>query len=240
MDTRKHRRVRLRLPARLRWTAPLGQRVETGETIDVSRSGLLVSTKVPHAPGVSLWVTFPYDASGANGQPEVLARVVRCQGVPEGEHFNGAHEKISFERESKREGSAKRKEFARGVGVCEAPPTFAVAVQFDGKSHPASNGNSHRLDPERRGNPRRSLAVPVRVRPEGVPWFEEAMTVDFSSNGLRFRSHREYRPGEFLKIAFEESTSTPWPGSGEFRSRVVRLEPAPDSDALDVSVCRVG
>jgi hypothetical protein len=65
------------------------------------------------------------------------------------------------------------------------------------------------------------------------------MTIDFSSTSLCFRSHREYQPGDSLKIAFEETTSTPWSGTGEFRVRVVRVAPAPDSNALDVSVCRV-
>ncbi len=60
MDTRKHHRVRMRLPVRLRWTTPFGQRIELGgQTIDVSRSVLLVSTTEPHTPGITLWVTFP-------------------------------------------------------------------------------------------------------------------------------------------------------------------------------------
>jgi hypothetical protein len=239
MDSRQHRRVRLRLPARLRWTAPLGQRVETGETIDVSRSGLLVSTKVPHARGVPLWVTFPYDSSSSEGQPEVLAQVVRCQEVPEVVHSAKAGEKVQSASAPGLRQFAKLDQLVRALGIREVPVTFAVAIHFDDKSLAASNGNSHDHDPERRGSPRRALAVPVRIRPERMPWFEEAMTIDFSSKGLRFRSHREYQPGESLKIAFEESTLTPWSGSGEFRSRVVRVEPAPDGIALDVSVCRV-
>ncbi len=63
------------------------------------------------------------------------------------------------------------------------------------------------------------------------------MTLDFSSRGMRFRSQREYSLGEQLKIALEDSASTPWSG-GEFRARVVRVSPAPDGVALDVSVCR--
>src|SRR5580765_6529238 len=42
MDTREHRRVRMRLPVRLRWTTPFAQKIEFGESIDVSRGGLLV------------------------------------------------------------------------------------------------------------------------------------------------------------------------------------------------------
>src|SRR6266436_1884779 len=78
MDRREHRRVRMSLPVRLRWAAPLGQKIELCETFDASRNGLLVFTKAPHVTGVPLWVTFPYDASPPDGQPEILARVVRC------------------------------------------------------------------------------------------------------------------------------------------------------------------
>ena len=56
-DSREHRRVRLRLPVRMRWTTPFGQKIELGETIDVSRNGLLVSTKESHSPGITLWLT---------------------------------------------------------------------------------------------------------------------------------------------------------------------------------------
>lgn len=64
------------------------------------------------------------------------------------------------------------------------------------------------------------------------------MTLDFSAQGLRFRSHREYGMGEQLKISIEDHANTPWSGTGEFRARVVRVCPAPDGVALDVSVCR--
>ena len=239
MDSREHRRVRMRLPVRLRWTAPFGQRIELGETIVVSRGGLLVSTKEPHSPGVSLWVTFPYDSSLGDGQPEVVARVVRCDEVPEVIRSANAREKVHSESASEQERAAKLDQFVRALGMCEAPATFALAIRFHEQAHAASNGNSHHHDPERRGSLRRGLAVPVRVRPERIPWFEEAMTIDFSSKGMRFRSHREYEPGDQLKIAFDDSTSTLWSGSGEFRARVVRVSSALGSVGLDVSVCRV-
>src|SRR5258708_19622062 len=60
MDNRQHRRVRMRLPVRLRWRAPFGQKIELAETIDVSRSGLLVSIKQPHSYGTTVSITFPY------------------------------------------------------------------------------------------------------------------------------------------------------------------------------------
>lgn len=239
MDSREHRRVRMRLPVRLRWTTPFGQKIELGETIDVSRGGLLVSTREPHASGVPLWVTFPYDSSPGDGQPEMFARIVRCAEVLEVIRAANAREKVQTESALAAERSAKLDQIARALAIADAPATFAVAVCFEEHPRTASNGNSHRREPERRGSPRRALAVPVRVRPETMPWFEEAMTVDFSAKSVCFRSHREYDVGEQLKVAFVDSTPTPWPGTGEFQARVVRVAPATDTFALDVSVCRV-
>jgi hypothetical protein len=222
----------------LRWTTPLGQKVELCETIDVSRGGLLLSTKESHATGVPLWVTFPYDASLPDGQPEVLARVVRCGEVLEAIRAANMREKIQTQIASEQERSAKLDQLARAIGFSDAPATFAVAIHFDEQAHAEADGNHTRHDPERRANLRHTLSVPVRVRPEKIPWFEEAMTLDFSLNGMRFRSRREYQNGEHLKISLEDAASTPWSGAGEFLTRVVRVSPAPDSVSLDVSVSR--
>ncbi len=215
MDRREHRRVRMSLPVRLRC-----QKIELCETFDASRNGLLVFTKAPHVTGVPLWVTFPYDASPPDGQPEILARVVRCGEWLEVIRATNAREKVQAQSTSKQERSVK----------LDQPVQHA---------HSVSNGNGHRREPERRRSPRRVLALPVRVRPGRVPWFEEAMAIDFSTHGMRFRSHREYQLGDHLNIAFADSASAPWPGSREFRTMVVRVAPVPDSFALDVSVCRI-
>ena len=239
MDSREHRRVRMRLPVRLRWRTPFAQKIELGETIDVSRGGLLVCTKEPHTSGVPVWVTFPFDASLGDGQPEMLARIVRCSEMLEVIRATNAREKMQSESASGAERSAKVDQIARALARCDAPATFAVAIQFEEHTNAQSNGHAVRSEPERRGSPRRDLAVPVRVRPAQIPWFEEAMTIDFSAKSLRFRSHREYAVGEQLKIRFDDSTRKPWPGNGEFSSKVVRVAPATDTFALDVSVCRL-
>jgi len=239
MDSRQHRRVHLRLPVRLRWTAPLGQKIELAETIDVSRSGLLVSTKEAHSCGKSVWVTFPYDASLRDGQPEVAAHVVRCEEVLEVIRATNAREKIQTESQPARELSAKLNQLARAIGIADAPATFAVAIHLEEQQRSASNGNAHRSEPERRGSTRKGLAIPVRVHPERIPWFEEAMTINVSAKGMRFRSHREYSLGDHLKIAFADPASAPWHGTGEFLSEVVRVAPVPGSAALDVSVRRM-
>jgi hypothetical protein len=237
MDTREYRRVRMRLPVRLRWTTPFAQKIELVETIDVSRGGLLVSTKEPHTSGVSLWVTFPYDSSLGDGQPELLARIVRCGEVLEVVRAANVGDKVQSAGTSATGRSAKLHQSARALAICDAPATFAVAVQFKEHADGQWNGHPVRSEPERRASPRRALAVPVRVRPAQVPWFEEAMTIDFSLKSLRFRSHREYAVGEELQIRFADSTRKPWPGNGEFSSKVVRVAPAADTFALEVSVC---
>ena len=79
MQQRQHARVRLRLPVRLRWVAPLGQQSEVCETRNVSKGGLLVACGEHHAEGFPLWVTFPFDVAAPDDQPEVMARVVRRQ-----------------------------------------------------------------------------------------------------------------------------------------------------------------
>jgi PilZ domain-containing protein len=239
MDTRRYRRVRMRLPVRLRWTAPFGLRIELVNTIDVSRSGLLVSTKEAHSPGITAWATFPYDASTSGGQPEILARVVRCDGLVEIIRATNARERPQTPNAPELERSAKLDQLARALGIADAPATFAVAFQFEEQPHYSSNGNAHGHEPERRGSIRKVLAIPVHVRPQQIPWFEEAMTTDVSAEGLRFRSHREYSPGDRLKIAFADTASAPWHGAGEFLSEVARVTPVPGSASLDVSICRL-
>src|SRR5260370_42677687 len=117
MDSRRHRRVRMRLPARLRWTTPLGQKIELAETIDASRSGLLLSTRETHSCGTSVWFTFPYDASLRDGQPEVAAHVVRCEEVLEVIRATNSREKNQTESQSGRELSAKLGPLSRALCI---------------------------------------------------------------------------------------------------------------------------
>ncbi|HYL67584.1 MAG TPA: PilZ domain-containing protein [Candidatus Limnocylindria bacterium] len=203
MPGREHHRVRLRLPVRLRWITPFGQRSEICESMNVSRGGLLVSCKEPHAPGAALWATFPYDASMPNGQPEVPARVLRSEAGP------------------------------------NVPMTSHVAIRFERARQAISNGNGHVPDLERRASPRRTLAMPVHVRPERVPWFEDAMTLDVSIEGLRFVSSREYALSDRLLLSFDPFASAPWHCGAEIPARIVRVERLPESSALAVTVQRL-
>ena len=303
MDRRDHHRVQLRLPARLRWTTPFGQKTEVCASVDVSRGGMLVPCREPHAEGATLWVTFPFDASLTVGQPEVLARVVRAvvavradativagkkkngngnghgnghrangngsnghggngngnghkNGNGNGHHGDGAavfrspsateaaalesgrevsdgHADVVAETASAAEG---------GVEVARAEEFLTLlALRFEidaARQRALSHAIVPLRDVERRAALRRPFVVPVRVRTEQMPWFEETMTIDCSSDGLRFRSNREYVRGEFLFVSFEGAATSPWLGVTESLLRVVRVESEPDVAELRVAVCR--
>jgi hypothetical protein len=211
MDRREHHRAQLNLPVRIRWNTPFVQKTEVCRTLDISRGGLLVPCNEAHAPGVGLWVTFPYDTSLGDGQPEVLAKVVRV-----GPAHNG-------------NGSAS---------IDPDTNEQEVALHFALPPRTLANGNGHAKEHERRDSPRRPVALPVRVRPEHIPWFEEAMTMDVSAHGLRFLSSREYQEGDRLLLSFEATASAPWPVASETSARVLRIESVPDSAALAVTIVR--
>src|SRR5262245_54614782 len=118
MQRRQHPRVRLRLPARLRWSAPLGQRSEPCETINASRGGLLLACQQGHGAGFPLWVTFPFDPEASAAQPEVPARVVRSNAAQDGRAESWAVA-LEFERAPANHGRSGvgRKNGARNIAL---------------------------------------------------------------------------------------------------------------------------
>jgi hypothetical protein len=259
MDRRAHHRVQLRLPARLRWTTPLGQKTEVCHTVNVSRSGALVPCQEAHAEGKSLWVTFPYDAAISSAQPEILAKVVRFLGpaaatmhaksngngaVREVADRGGDNDTINVGKTSAEKTSAEKTNAGKTAdsALHSSNGSFAgiVALRFEiaPRHRSNGNGNGYRREVERRANARQQLAVPIQVRPEHVPWFEETMTIDCSAEGLKFRSNREYSPGEYLVISFESVDTSPWQVAAELVLMVARVERMAESPALNVAVCR--
>jgi hypothetical protein len=80
LELRKHPRAQLRLPARVRWRGPLGMRMESTHTLDVSRNGIRVQRSECCESGSRVWVVFPFDSDSASGiPPETPARVVRVE-----------------------------------------------------------------------------------------------------------------------------------------------------------------
>ncbi len=78
----------------------------------------------------------------------------------------------------------------------------------------------------RRKSDRTSLALPVTVRRENIPWPEESMTLDVSPSGVAFRSAQQYAIGEEVRVKVAYG---PWAAAGELRARVVRMEATPNS-----------
>jgi PilZ domain len=204
MQHRQHARVRLRLPVRLRWVAALGQQYEVCETRNISRGGLLIECKVQHGEGFPIWVTFPFDPGAPEGQPELLARVVRARHV----ETNG-------------------------------PAKEEIALHFEGIPNPIGASNGQKQVSVVKDSPERSVALPIRVRPRHVPWFEEAMTVEVSTDRIRFMSNREYPVGEALLVTFVPNEARPWQGSGEMLARVVNVEKLPQSSSLVITLMRL-
>jgi PilZ domain len=250
MDRREHHRVQLRIPARLRWTTPLGQTTEICETLNVSRGGLLVPCKENHASGTSLWITFPYDATLPFGQPEVLAHVVRCELVAM--RVGAAHGDAAA-TEAPNVGVDTERAFDHLTTPGEMVFAAFAAMQLEVKARPhnSKNGNVHghgnnhcnrngdHREVERRTSIRRKVAVLIRVRLEHVPWFEETMTIDVSNEGLRFVSCREYEPSQYLAVSFVDAGLSAWPMAAEFRSLVLRVDPLLQGASLAVTIYRL-
>jgi PilZ domain len=80
VELRKHPRAQLKLPARIRWQGPLGMRLETVQSVDVSREGMLFHRNEFCDRLARVWVAFPFDpAAGAAAQPETPSRIVRVE-----------------------------------------------------------------------------------------------------------------------------------------------------------------
>jgi len=205
MQRRLHLRVRLRLPARLRWSAPLGQRTDQCETINVSRGGLLLACNEAHRDGHPLWVTIPFDPEASGAQPETLARVVRCERA-DGE--NGGRDSGGW----------------------------AVAMHFEEAAHAQSRQDGDLEAGKNRNGSGSKIALPIRVRLENVPWYEEAMTTEVSKDKIKFVTHCEYAFGQRLLVSFASGTEAPWSGDGEWRTQVTGIEMEAGSDSLCVTV----
>lgn len=90
---------------------------------------------------------------------------------------------------------------------------------------------------DRRGRERISLALPIRVRPAGAPWPEEAMTVDISDDGVRFSTARLYQAGDSVRITLPPGTpGSEWGSTAEVPARVVRVAQRPGWVEQEVAV----
>ncbi len=88
--------------------------------------------------------------------------------------------------------------------------------------------------PGQRTAERTAVALPFSVRRCGVPWGEEAMSLDVSDSGIRFTTPRQYQVGEVVRVVL---AAGPWAAAqSELTARVVRVEPVPDSVEHHVAI----
>jgi PilZ domain len=118
LDLRKHPRALLRLPVRIRWSGPLGMRLEVTHTIDTSKEGLLVRRAEPCELFRHVWVAFPYDMQ-AGAQPETPARVLRV------ERDSGGSFRVALKLASRRRGPVPAVERRKEPRLYFALPVFA-------------------------------------------------------------------------------------------------------------------
>src|SRR5271156_2476222 len=127
LELRKHPRAQLKLPARVRWRGPLGMRMESTHTLDVSRNGIRVQRNESCESGSRVWVVFPFDAAAVAGvPPETPARVMR---VDSGNHA-GYQVALQLElppRDALRPAGHERRACSR---ISFALPIFVRALGF--------------------------------------------------------------------------------------------------------------
>jgi hypothetical protein len=219
VDLRKHPRAQLKLPVRIRWHGPIGMRLETTQTVDVSRDGMLFHRSEACDRSARMWVAFPFDpAAGAATQPETPARVVRVE--PDAED-GGYWVAVKFEStarapklDSARERrSSERIPFALPIFVRVAgTPWPEEFMTQDISQHGARFETSHRYAP---GD--KILAK--------IPWGEWSKTGEVAGRVVRVES-MEDSPGpapvanpEEGKSALITSVAVAWLRTRKIESR---------------------
>jgi hypothetical protein len=125
IERRKHPRAQLKLPARIRWQGPIGMRLETAQTVDVSRDGMLFHRNGPCDRMARVWVAFPFDpAAGAATQPETPARIVRVERGASGGYWVA----LRFESTARAAKAPSAPERRRSVRIPFALPIFVRVV----------------------------------------------------------------------------------------------------------------
>ena len=113
-----------------------------------------------------------------------------------------------------------------------------IAVHFEGTGRPTTAYRGQILNVPARNGTTRAISVQIRVRPRHIPWHEEAMTIEVSSDKIRFLSNREYEAGETLLVTFLNAEAKPWQGSGEIAATIEKVEKMPQSSSLIITVKR--
>ncbi len=122
----------------------------------------------------------------------------------------------------------------------DASGRHRLAIAFISPRRSAAGGNGLRKAGEQRSSPRRAVSLPVWVRLAEIPWYEEAMTLDLSFEGMRFLSTRLYEPGNHVYVSLRTGTPpSSWNSGRENLALVVRVDPDPRSNQVAVAVTRL-
>jgi len=117
-------------------------------------------------------------------------------------------------------------------------PGEEIAVHFEGIPRPSPAIREPAPNGTHKNGTMRTVSVPIRVRPRHIPWHEEAMTLEVSSDRLRFLSNREYEAGATLLVTFMNADAKPWQGSGEIPATIEKVEKMPQSSSLIITLKR--
>jgi hypothetical protein len=114
-----------------------------------------------------------------------------------------------------------------------------MALQFEATAHSYTRRNGSNGLREKKNGAGNKISLPIRVRPQNVPWHEEAMTIEFGGDRLKFLTNREYGIGDQLQVSFVSGTGTPWDGDEEWETKVTGIEMEAGSDEVQVTVRRM-
>lgn len=135
-ERRRHPRVPLNFPVRLRWIGALGQTVVTTQTLDVSRGGLLAPLELSRQQALHLhspaWATVPYDEANPQLQPESPVRVARFKEAPSGAFLLGLEFKQVLAEQTETRRAPDREQRRSGRSTLAVP----VTVHWNGSPWP--------------------------------------------------------------------------------------------------------
>lgn len=188
IEIRRHPRAQLALPVRIRWRGPIGMRLETTQTIDISREGLLVQRAEPCELQTRVWVAFPFDSGAAMGaQPETPACVVRVERAAKGNYRVALHLE-SPQRSAPRPPATERRSSVR------IPFALPLFVRASGAPWPEE---SMTQDISRGG----ARFLTARIFAQGdevlatLSWGEWARAGEIPARVVRVAAYYEHSPG---------------------------------------------
>jgi len=109
-------------------------------------------------------------------------------------------------------------------------------MHFEGTAHGQTHANGSRAANKSQNGTGNKISLPIRVRPQHVPWHEDTMTLEVSRDKLKFVTNREYAFGQRLLVSFDAGSEAPWSGDGEWETQVTGIEMEAGSESLCITV----